>query len=142
MTRQDSTYEFSPVPVRRAHRPARAIFAVVPGQTESRLKMRIAVFNEDAARSPWQNSHVERLIRSFVANASDYIIGFELGALAPCPETPPVCITTKLAPIIAGYGAVQFLAPNRFSAQTDSTDRLAVAAANNAVQAHSRRYPC
>ena len=99
MTRQDSTYEFFPVPVRRAHRPARAIFAVVPGQTESRLKMRIAVFNEDAARSPWQNSHVERLIRSFVANASDYIIGFELGALAPCPETPPVCIKRSSRPL-------------------------------------------
>ena len=71
--------------------------------------------------SPWQSGHVERLIRILRRKCVDYIIGFEPGALAPCPETPPVCITTKLAPIIAGYGAVQFLAPNRFSAQTDST---------------------
>ena len=108
------------MPVRRTHRSTRAIF-LRSFLVRLKPKMGIAVFDEDAARSPWHNGYVERLIRSIRRKCVDYIIGFELGALAPCPETPPVCITTKLAPMIAGYGAVQFSTPNRFGAQTDST---------------------
>ena len=51
--------------------------------------MGIAVFSEDAsALAGWQNGHVERLIRSIRRECVNYIIGFVLDALAPCPEGP------------------------------------------------------